>query len=125
MKRLEKNILIFSVQDMYRITVQPVNENSRQEEDIEVDDEEGETSAPGIEHEASIQRHQIVKETEDMIEINLSNEEDGLNKAGGKDSKGDSRTTFKRALINSNDQLVAATSAMANGASIIYMTKVE
>ena len=107
---------------MYRITVQPVNENTLQEENIEVTAEEGETSVQEIEHETNIQRHQIVKETEDMIEINLSNEE-GLNIDGGKDSKY-FKTTFKRASINSNDQLVAATSAMANGASIIYMSKV-
>ena len=110
---------------MYRMTVQEINESNQQEEELDVDVEEGDANAQDIEDEPNTQSHQIVKETEDMIEINLSNDEESLKKIGGKDTKEDSRTIFKRALINSNDQLIAATSAMANGASIIYISKVR
>ena len=110
---------------MYRMAVQEVNESNEQEGDVDVDVEEEDVNTQDVEDEPNIQSHQIVKETEDMIEINLSNDEESLKKIGGKDTKEDSRTIFKRALINSNDQLVAATSAMANGASIIYISKVR
>ena len=108
---------------MYRITVQPHHENV-QEEEVDVDTEEEQSTIPETEGGSSVQRHQIVKETEDMIEINLSNEDEGSKKIYDKDSEDDSCTNFKRASINSNDQLVAATSAMANGASIVYISKV-
>ena len=108
---------------MYRITVQPDHENV-QEEEVDVDTEEEQPTIPETEGGSSVQRHQIVKETEDMIEINLSNEDEGSKKIYDKDSEDDSTTNFKRASINSNDQLVAATSAMANGASIVYISKV-
>ena len=108
---------------MYRITVQPDHENV-QEEEVDVDTEEEQPTIPETEGGSSVQRHQIVKETEDMIEINLSNEDEGSKKIYDKDSEDDSSTNFKRASINSNDQLVAATSAMANGASIVYISKV-
>ena len=111
---------------MYRMAVQEVNETNEQEGDVDVDvEEEEDANTQDIEDEPNIQSHQIVKETEDMIEINLSNDEEGLKKTSGKDTKEVPRKIFKRALINSNDQLVAATSAMANGASIIYISKVS
>ena len=110
---------------MYRMTVQEVNESNQQEEELDVDVEEEDANTEDVEDEPNIQSHQIVKETEDMIEINLSNDEESLKKTSGNDTKENSRTIFKRALINSNDQLVAATSAMANGASIIYISKVS
>ena len=108
---------------MYRITVQPDHENI-QEEEVDVDTEKEQPTIPETEEGSSVQRHQIVKETEDMIEINLSNEDEGSKKIFDKDSEDDSSTHFKRASINSNDQLVAATSAMANGASNVYISKV-
>ena len=108
---------------MYRITVQPDHDNI-QEEEVDVDTEEEQPIVPQTEGGSSVQRHQIIKETEEMIEINLSNEDEGQKIIFDKDSKDDSRTNFKRASINSNDQLVAATAAMANGASIVYISKV-
>ena len=108
---------------MYRITVQPDHENI-QEEEVDVDTEEEQPIVPETEGGSSVQRHQIIKETEEMIEINLSNEDEGQKIIFDKDSKEDSSTNFKRASINSNDQLVAATAAMANGASIVYISKV-
>ena len=108
---------------MYRITVQPDHDNI-QEEEVDVDTEEEQPIVPETEGGSSVQRHQIIKETEEMIEINLSNEDEGQKIIFDKDSKEDSSTNFKRASINSNDQLVAATAAMANGASIVYISKV-
>ena len=108
---------------MYRITVQPDHDNI-QEEEVDVDTEEEQPIVPQTEGGSSVQRHQIIKETEEMIEINLSNEDEGQKIIFDKDSKEDSSTNFKRASINSNDQLVAATAAMANGASIVYISKV-
>ena len=108
---------------MYRITVQPDHE-SIQEEEVDVDTEEEQPTIPETEGKSSVQRHQIVKETEDMIEINLPNEDEGSKDIFDKDSEDDSSIHFKRASINSNDQLVAATSAMASGASIVYISKV-
>ena len=114
---------ISSVKDMYRISVQPDHDNI-QEEEVDVDTEEEQPIVPETEGGSSVQRHQIIKETEEMIEINLSNEDEGQKIIFDKDSKEDSSTNFKRASINSNDQLVAATAAMANGASIVYISKV-
>ena len=108
---------------MYRIAVQPDHDNI-QEEEVDVDTEEEQPIVPETEGGSSVQRHQIIKETEEMIEINLSNEDEGQKIIFDKDSKEDSSTNFKRASINSNDQLVAATAAMANGASIVYISKV-
>ena len=108
---------------MYRISVQPDHDNI-QEEEVDVDTEEEQPIVPETEGGSSVQRHQIIKETEEMIEINLSNEDEGQKIIFDKDSKEDSSTNFKRASINSNDQLVAATAAMANGASIVYISKV-
>ena len=100
------------------MAVQEVNESNEQEGDVDVDVEEEDTNTQDIDDEPNLQNHQIVKETEDMIEINLSNDEEGLKKTSGKDIKEDSQTIFKRALINSNDQLVTATSAIGTCESI-------
>ena len=109
---------------MYRVSVHPLLQDFQYEDNIEDDvDEETSVDIEEIENEPNIQSHQIVTETEDMIEINLSHGEEELLKKV-KQSKPPQNANFERAAINSNDQLVAATSAMANGASIIYMLQV-
>ena len=110
---------------MYRVCVQPDNQGLSFEEDTEVDiDMDPDTKAKITENEPNIQSHQIVKETDDMIEINLSNSAEELS-TKIKSNKKSLNLDFERAAINSNEQLLAATSAMANGASIIYMTQVN
>ena len=109
---------------MYRVSIQSLQQDLPLEEDAEVDlGEEDVTEFQPSHQQQNIQSHQIVKETEDMIEINLSQEEDDFSK---KDTqyKQNFKSNFKRAAINSNDQLVAATSAMANGAPVIYILQV-
>ena len=108
---------------MYRVSVQPLHEEFQLGEETEVDVED-DTENEKMENEPKIQSHQIVKETEDMIEINLSQGDEELVKKSSR-RKEDFVTNFEPAAINSNDQLVAATSAMANGASIVYILQVK
>lgn len=109
---------------MYRVSVQPLNQDSQYENDTDLDvGEEDYVEIQETENVSNIQSHQIVKETEDMIEINLSHGEEELSQKTPR-SKKTSYANFERAAINSNDQLVSATAAMANGASIIYMLQV-
>ena len=107
---------------MYRASVQPLHEDLQLGEDTEVDVED-DTEVERTENEPRFQSHQIVKETEDMIEINLSQGDEVVAKKGSRKNE-DFVLAFKPAAINSNDQLVAATSAMANGASIVYILQV-
>ena len=127
---------------MYRVSIDPqmskipdtdMCEVTDMHEDKEGrSDEKGEPDAADIDteknkNEKGHQHHQIVKETEDMIEINLSQEdEDAHSELAKKDkqSKMNDSKLLARAEINSNEQLAAAASAMANGASIIYMLQV-
>ena len=112
---------LFRVEEMYRVSVQPQEHSADVGEDhnididdeVDIDDKIDETNNPVV------PTHQIVNETDDMIEINLLNEEPN------ELSKKSSSCDLERASINSNDQLMAATSAMVNGASIIYMTQVN
>ena len=104
---------------MYRVSVQPQEHSADVGEDCNIDMEEEDDIADKIdETNPVVPTHQIVNETDDMIEINLLNEDHEL-------SKKSSNPDLERAAINSNDQLMAATSAMVNGASIIYMTQVN
>jgi len=107
---------------MYRVSIQPLHDEFQLGEDTEVDVED-DAEVEKKDNEPRIQSHQIVKETEDMIEINLSQgDEDFVKKSSRR--KEDFVSNFEPAAINSNDQLVAATSAMANGASIVYILQV-
>ena len=107
---------------MYRVSVQPLHEDVQLGEDVDVEVED-DIADERTEAEPRIHSHQIVKETEDMIEINLSQgDEENLLKP--QRSNKELISNFKRAAINSNDQLVAATSTMATGASVIYVSQV-
>ena len=109
---------------MYRVSVQTLVEDSQDEENVDVDvGEESNLDSEEKENEPNIQTHQIVKETEDMIEINLSHEEEEPAKKI-QQCKKVLHANFERAAIDSNEQLLAANSALANGASVIYMTQV-
>ena len=109
---------------MYRISVKTLVNDSQDEENVDVDvGEESNLNSEEKENEPNTQTHQIVKETEDMIEINLSHEEEEPAKKI-QQCKKVLHANFERAAIDSNEQLIAATSALANGASIIYMTQV-
>ena len=102
---------------MYRVSVQPQEHSADVGEDCNIDiDDEVDIGDKIDETNPVVPTHQIVNETDDMIEINLLNEDL---------SKKSSNSDLERAAINSNDQLMAATSAMVNGASIIYMTQVN
>ena len=104
---------------MYRVSVQPQEHSADFGEDCNIDiDDEVDIGDKIDETNPVVPTHQIVNETDDMIEINLLNEDHEL-------SKKSSNPDLERAAINSNDQLMAATSAMVNGASIIYMTQVN
>ena len=105
---------------MYRVSVQPQEHSVDVGEDCNIDiDDEVDIGDKIDETNPVVPTHQIVNETDDMIEINLLNEE------SNELSKKTSNPDLERAAINSNDQLMAATSAMVNGASIIYMTQVN
>ena len=102
---------------MYRVSVQPQEHSADIGEDCNIDIDDEVVIGDKID-ETNPPTHQIVNETDDMIEINLLNEDHEV-------SKKSSNPDLERAAINSNDQLMAATSAMVNGASIIYMTQVN
>ena len=107
---------------MYRVSIQPLHEELQLGEDTEVDVEDY-AEVEKKDDEPRTQSHQIVKETEDMIEINLSQGDEEVGKKSSR-KKEDFVSHFEPAAINSNDQLVAATSALANGASIVYILQV-
>ena len=117
---------MFSVLEMYRISVQPTSDQNclyNENNEVCVSEDSKDGTEDEVELGGTIQSHQIVTETEDMIEINLSHGEDAPAKKKSP-SKQAANNNLQRATISSNDQLVAATSAMANGASIIYMLQV-
>ena len=117
---------MFSVLGMYRVSVQPTSDQDCQyseNNEVCVSEDSKDETEDEVDSGGTIQSHQIVTETEDMIEINLSHAEDESAKKKSP-SKQAANNNLERAAISSNDQLVAATSAMANGASIIYMLQV-